>query len=167
MTASSSPAAAFADAFAREHEITLRVLRAFPAEQAEFRPHERSSTALQLARTFVAEGRMLLAAVRAESVLGSVSSATPAATWDDAVAQFEAQAAEVVREVGRRGDALGGESVAFFTGPKQMGEYPTMTFLWFLLHDQIHHRGQLSVYVRMAGGRVPSIYGPTADEPWT
>jgi uncharacterized damage-inducible protein DinB len=34
------------------------------------------------------------------------------------------------------------------------------------LHDQIHHRGQLTVHLRMAGGRVPSIYGPSKDEPW-
>ena len=33
------------------------------------------------------------------------------------------------------------------------------------LHDQIHHRGQFSVYLRLAGAKVPSIYGPTADEP--
>ena len=37
---------------------------------------------------------------------------------------------------------------------------------WFLLHDQIHHRGQFSIDLRMADGKVPSIYGPTADEPW-
>jgi len=40
-------------------------------------------------------------------------------------------------------------------------------FLWFLLCDQIHHRGQLSVYLRMADGKVPSIYGPSGDEPWS
>jgi uncharacterized damage-inducible protein DinB len=43
---------------------------------------------------------------------------------------------------------------------------PKIDFLWFLLCDQIHHRGQLSVYLRMAGGKVPSIYGPSGDEPW-
>ena len=32
--------------------------------------------------------------------------------------------------------------------------------------DDVHHRGQLSVYLRMAGGKVPSIYGPSHDEPW-
>jgi len=37
--------------------------------------------------------------------------------------------------------------------------------LWAELHDQIHHRGQFSVYLRLAGARVPSNYGPTADEP--
>lgn len=32
--------------------------------------------------------------------------------------------------------------------------------------DSVHHRGQFSVYLRLAGGKVPSIYGPSADEPW-
>ena len=158
---------AFVDAFAREHAITLRVLRAFPADRADFRPHERSASALQLARTFVGEGRMLLAAIRGEPVIGSGSPAEPPATFEAAVHLFEAQAADVAREVGRRGAALAPETVEFFTGPRQVGTYSTMSFLWLMLHDQIHHRGQLSVYVRMAGGRVPSIYGPTADEPWT
>jgi uncharacterized damage-inducible protein DinB len=42
----------------------------------------------------------------------------------------------------------------------------TIQVAWMILSDQIHHRGQFSVYLRMAGGKVPSIYGPTADEPW-
>jgi uncharacterized damage-inducible protein DinB len=37
--------------------------------------------------------------------------------------------------------------------------------LWLELFDHIHHRGQFSVYVRLAGAKLPSIYGPTADEP--
>jgi len=35
-----------------------------------------------------------------------------------------------------------------------------------ILCDQIHHRGRFSIYLHMADGKVPSIYGPTADEPW-
>ena len=53
-----------------------------------------------------------------------------------------------------------------FTGPKTMGEIPRKEWIWFLLHDQIHHRGQFSVYLRMVDGKVPSIYGPSGDEPW-
>jgi uncharacterized damage-inducible protein DinB len=41
-----------------------------------------------------------------------------------------------------------------------------IAFLWLMLMDSIHHRGQLSVYIRPAGGKVPSIYGPSGDEPW-
>jgi hypothetical protein len=157
--------AAFADTFRREHATTVRVLRAFPAERADFRPHERSGRALDLARTFAGEARMSLAAARGEPVLGS---GMPAAdvSWDDAVDEFAALGEEIASVVLARGDELASEKVQFYTGPRQMGEYPAMAFLWFLLHDQIHHRGQLSVYLRMAGGRVPSIYGPTADEPW-
>ena len=52
------------------------------------------------------------------------------------------------------------------SGPGTMGVLKVIDFLWFMLLDSIHHRGQLSVYIRPAGGKVPSIYGPTADEPW-
>jgi uncharacterized damage-inducible protein DinB len=48
-----------------------------------------------------------------------------------------------------------------------MADVRKLDFLWLMLTDQIHHRGQLSVYARMAGGKVPSIYGPSFDEPWT
>ena len=58
------------------------------------------------------------------------------------------------------------ETVAFPVAPKKIGEMPKLEFLWMLLSDQIHHRGQFSVYLRLAEAKVPSIYGPTADEPW-
>jgi uncharacterized damage-inducible protein DinB len=64
-----------------------------------------------------------------------------------------------------RDDQLYG-TVQFFIAPKTLGDVPTMQFMWMMLCDQIHHRGQLSTYLRMADGKVPSIYGPTADEPW-
>jgi uncharacterized damage-inducible protein DinB len=51
-------------------------------------------------------------------------------------------------------------------GPGKMGDLRKVDVLWSTLQDQIHHRGQFSVYLRMAGGKVPSIYGPTADESW-
>ena len=54
----------------------------------------------------------------------------------------------------------------FFVGPKTMGDIPRIDFFWSVLHDEIHHRGQFSIYLRMADGKVPSIYGPSADEPW-
>jgi uncharacterized damage-inducible protein DinB len=55
----------------------------------------------------------------------------------------------------------------FMIGPKTLGDVPRYDFLWFLLHDEIHHRGQFSIYLRAAGGKVPSIYGPSEHEPWT
>jgi uncharacterized damage-inducible protein DinB len=155
----------FLDTLQREHAITEKVLRAFPADRGDFRPHERSNSALQLAWTFVVEERMMLTAVRGQEVLGSGFPPAPE-TMEGMLAAFGAQHEELVRELRGADDAVMEGTVRFYTGPQQVGEYRTSSFLWFLLHDQIHHRGQLSVYVRMAGGKVPSIYGPTADEPW-
>lgn len=56
-------------------------------------------------------------------------------------------------------------TVQFFVGPKTLGDYPILEFLYFLLFDHVHHRGQLSVYLRIVG-EVPAIYGPSGDEPW-
>lgn len=157
----------FLSTYKAEHATTLKVLRAFPPEESEFRPHERSNSARMLAWTFVIEERMMLTAVRNQQVIGSGGGfPQPPDSWDAIIGMFEAQHEELVRELEQATEATGEGVVKFYTGPKQVGDYRTMDFLWFLLHDQIHHRGQLSVYVRMAGGRVPSIYGPTADEPW-
>ncbi|MEW5702903.1 MAG: DinB family protein [Candidatus Zixiibacteriota bacterium] len=57
-------------------------------------------------------------------------------------------------------------TVKFITAPKTISDVPRLQVLWMMLCDQIHHRGQFSVYLRLADGKVPSIYGPTADEPW-
>ena len=62
-------------------------------------------------------------------------------------------------------EALDGQTT-FPSGPGQMGQFRIMDLLWTPLLDMIHHRGQLSVYLRIVGAKVPSIYGPTADEPW-
>jgi uncharacterized damage-inducible protein DinB len=47
---------------------------------------------------------------------------------------------------------------------KVVMEQPLSIFLWFILFDAIHHRGQLASYLRPMGGKVPAIYGPSADE---
>ena len=50
-------------------------------------------------------------------------------------------------------------------GDKLYMEQPLGTFLWYFFFDAIHHRGQLSTYIRPMGGKGPSIYGPSGDDP--
>lgn len=167
-SALSSAAAArafFPETYEREHATTLKVLRAFPAQQSAFRPHERSNAALQLAWTFVIEERLMLLAINREAVLGSGFPAPPD-SWEEVLDAFEEQHRRLLARLHAVGESAYAGTVTFFTGPNQMGEIPVSNFLWSMLSDQIHHRGQLSVYLRMAGGKVPSIYGPSADEPW-
>ena len=155
----------FAQVYTREHATTLKVLRAYPANQEAFKPHERSSTALKLAWTFVGENNMMIAALKGPLDF-SGGFPPPPATIAEVIAAYEASGKEMLEQLGRTPDSRMDETVKFFTGPGQMGDFPVSAFIWFMLLDAIHHRGQLSVYLRCAGGKVPSIYGPSADEPW-
>lgn len=155
----------FRGAYLREHQKTWTVLHAFPSDKPEFRPHDRSNTARQIAWTFVMEEAMMLKAIRCEPILGGSGSPKAPESWDAVLQSFDSMHKDIIRELDRL-NAAPANSVKFFSGPNQTADYPAMEFLWFLLCDQIHHRGQLSVYVRMAGGKVPAIYGPSADEKW-
>lgn len=150
------------DAWQRECATTLKVLRAYPPDQAELRPHERSRSARELAFIFPAGMKLATAALRDELDLSRPLPDMPE-RFEDIVRAFESGSTEMLDEL-RSADLSG--TVQFFTAPKTLGDFTKPAFLWMLLHDHIHHRGQFSVYLRMAGGKVPSIYGPTADEPW-
>lgn len=158
-------ASRFLAAYLQEHATTVKVLRAFPAAQAEFRPHERSNNAKQLVWTFVVEEQLMLKSLRHEQVLGGGFPPAPE-SWSTILDALDATHREVIAELTNPANANLDGTTTFFTGPKQTGDFSTAQFLWFMLMDQVHHRGQLSVYLRLAGGKVPSIYGPSADEPW-
>lgn len=155
-----------ADEYRRESAITLKVLRAFPAEQAELKPHPHSNSAKQLAWTFVVENALLEGAVRNGLREPAARGAMPE-HWDEILQLYEEGVIRVQALFDDFDDSAMSRSVSFFTGPKQRGEFSLFDFGRFLIHDSIHHRGQLSVYLRLAGAKVPSIYGPSHDEPWT
>ena len=111
------------------------------------------------------EERLILLAIKDQLELGKGFPKAPD-SWDEAVGAFLQTHASVMDALEAASDEDLRGTVKFFTGPGAIGDIPKMEFLWFMLSDQIHHRGQLSVYLRMAGGKVPSIYGPSADEPW-
>ena len=151
--------------FEREHATTLKILRAFPADQASLRPNERCNSAQQLAAAFVIEEKMLLKSLKGEQVLGGGMPSAPD-SWNEILAEFERTGQDIVAVLQSPVDANLSGTSTFFVGPKQMGEIPREAFADSMIHDQIHHRGQLSIYVRLAGAKLPSIHGPTADEPW-
>ncbi|MGH9858182.1 MAG: DinB family protein, partial [Acidobacteriota bacterium] len=77
-----------------------------------------------------------------------------------AITDFEKECTQVIERLEKMPEDDLSKTVTFATRTFVADEFTMM-----MLHDQIHHRGQLSVYVRMAGGKVPSIYGPSADDP--
>lgn len=72
----------------------------------------------------------------------------------------------MVKKVRQAGEKLFSRTIKFYVAPRKLSDINVGQLLWEILHDHIHHRGQLSVYLRLVGAKVPSIYGPSADEPW-
>lgn len=155
----------FLNVYERESATTRKVLAAYPSAQADLKPHDRSNSAKTLAVTFVTEQAMILRALQRNLVLGAGRPAT-ADTWEGLIAQFDEGRERILEMLRTSDDTLLDGSVTFYVGPKRTGVYSLPDFVMFMTHDQIHHRGQLTVYLRLAGGKVPSIYGPSADEPW-
>jgi uncharacterized damage-inducible protein DinB len=149
----------------REFATTLKVLKAYPAGKPDFKPHERSKSAKDLAWTFVVEQEVGVSGALAGAVDFSKTTAAPA-TMQDVIARYERGHQDTVAKIKQASDGTLNGAVKFPVGPGKMADLRAMDVMWMMLNDQIHHRGQFSVYLRLAGGKVPSIYGPSADEPW-
>jgi uncharacterized damage-inducible protein DinB len=159
----------FLDAYDREHATTMRVLRAYPKEKLELRPSPKIKTARELAWVFVLERGLGAKIWNDEFAKGVPSGGAPPKApenWNDLLAAIDKASKDYRNLVDSASDAELSKTTHFLVGPKKLGEMTRLESAWFLLHDQIHHRGQFSIYLRMADGKLPSIYGPTADEQW-
>ena len=144
----------------REFSTTLRVLKAYPQDKNDFKPHERSSNVLALTSTFVFELYLLDMHLFGDALDRSIFQKYHPDNIETVVNDFEKKCAQVIERLEKMPEGDLNKTVSFANRTFVADEFTLM-----MLHDQIHHRGQLSVYVRMAGGKVPSIYGPSADDP--
>jgi uncharacterized damage-inducible protein DinB len=143
-----------------EYPAFVNVLKALPAERMDYKPHEKSPSAQQLVWTLAQE----LGAANTLCDTGETSFPTaPAPDLATMIATFEKNYAGLEERVRKMDDAAWTKSGALKSGGKLMMEQPVGEFLWMLFFDAIHHRGQLAAYLRPMGGKVPSIYGPSAD----
>jgi uncharacterized damage-inducible protein DinB len=157
----------FQQAWDRESATTLKVLKAFPADKTELKPHPTCRSAKDLAWAFVFEGVGGSQAVQDEMKFPPPNMPAMPANWPGMIGEVERALKLIGDKVRKVDDAQLNTTVKFMTGPKQQSDLRRLDVLWFLLNDMIHHRGQFSVYLRMAGGKVPAIYGPSADEKWS
>jgi uncharacterized damage-inducible protein DinB len=148
----------------REFPTTMRVLKAFPSGKSELKPAPKCRSAKDLAWTFVVEEKASEQALDGAIDFGKMPAAP--GSLREVIATYEKAHEALVERVKKTPEAELNKTVQFFVAPKQMGDVRKLDVLWFMLMDSVHHRGQLSVYLRMADGRVPSIYGPSGDEPW-
>lgn len=141
----------------------LRVIRAVPADKPDYRPHPVSRSA----------GELL--ALLGHEVEGAIAwTRNPDLDWEEpkvsrppeeVAAAFQHQSQALVESVRAMEESYWNGPARLRVGGQVVYETTMEEMLWGLLLDAVHHRGQLSVYLRPMGAKVPSIYGPSADDP--
>ena len=143
-----------------EHPVFLRVLQAIPVTGLSYRPHERSPSTEQLVWTLTHE---LHSCLEAATQFRGEWRGDAAPPFPEMVTLFEQWSNELTDVVSRMDDASWNRMAQFYYKGRVVSEQPVGQFLWFILFDAIHHRGQLSTYLRPMGATVPAIYGPSGD----
>jgi uncharacterized damage-inducible protein DinB len=144
-----------------EVPVFLKVLKALPADQMGYKPHERSPSAEQLAWTLTWELRACLDVVKDHRAEWK---SDPAPPLPEMIRLFEQWSNELTEGVAAMDEEAWNRSAQFYYNGKMVSEQPASDFLWMILFDAIHHRGQLTTYLRPMGSKVPAIYGPSGDE---
>ena len=150
--------------FEKEYLITQRVLRAFPAAKSEFKAAQSSQTAREIAWTLAFTQGEVERILKGDAMTKDMPKIP--ATWAEVLEAFESGHKRSLARIAQLKDEEMNRTTHTMTGPKQEGDLRVGDTLWGMTSLTIHHRGQLSVYLRMVGGKVPSIYGPSGDEPW-
>jgi uncharacterized damage-inducible protein DinB len=140
----------------------VRVLKAVPQGRLDYRPDPKARTAAELAWLLVAAEGALLSLLETGTV--EWKETKPPARLDEIVAAFERNAAAVNERLGRLDEAGWQKKGRLLMDGGGAWEETMAEMAWGFLFDAVHHRGQLSTYLRPMGGKVPSIYGPSADD---
>jgi uncharacterized damage-inducible protein DinB len=146
-----------------EGPVVLKVLKALPEDQGDYRPHPRSRSASELAWLFANEAQACRGLIENGKV--EWEDGTPPARLQQSADLYAESHAAVVSGLAGLDDAAWERPAQFLMGGQVAWEEPLGDMLWSMLFDAIHHRGQLSTYIRPMGGKVPSIYGPSGDDP--
>jgi uncharacterized damage-inducible protein DinB len=146
-------------ALKNESQVTKKVIEAVPTDKADYRPDAVSKTAIELVRHIAAaDVRFVDTVINGKFETGALLPAelkTPA----EIAAWYEKSYAERLNALSK----LTSEQLMKIVDFRGLFQRPAVNFLMFGAHHTIHHRGQLSAYLRSMGAKVPSIYGESYD----
>ena len=147
-----------------ESSITLKVLRAIPTEALDYRPHSKSMSMSELAWHVVrSESWFIHSLLSGAFVTGGSAPGVPEqrpSTIDAIAAAYETLTGTRLEEL----RAADGQTLAREVDFMGIISLPAVKFLNLCIYHSIHHRGQLTVYLRLVDAPVPSTYGPSADD---
>jgi uncharacterized damage-inducible protein DinB len=148
-------------AMKNEHRLTTRVIEAVPVDKGDYRPHADAMSALELAWHIASAEIMFFNAVIAGEFDFSRNQRPESIRNSSDVAHWYAEKFGAVFE---RVASLSAQQLSKTVDFRGMFQLPAVMYLDFGLNHSIHHRGQLSVYLRPMGAKVPSIYGESFDD---
>ena len=143
-----------------EHQTTKRVIESIPLDKGDYRPDAVSKSALELAWHIVAAEKRFLSGIPAGAFdfnpihqPDSIKNSAGIAAWFDETFAANLQKLE----------AIGGEPLVKMVDFRGLFQLPAVAFIQLAMNHTIHHRGQLSMYLRPMGAKVPAIYGESYD----
>ncbi len=159
----------FIQRWQQEYPAFVRVFKALAANRLDYRPDPRSRSAGELVALLVFAQKSCIGLCKSRKRMYSGlrwHEPDGFGTLGEMVAAYELEHHEFAAQLHSLDDYGWNHQAWLIEGEKDILLKDTVGgLLWIALFDTVHHRGQLSTYIRPIGGKVPSIYGPSADDP--
>ena len=149
--------ALFTDFWTKESKTTSKVIARIP-EGSDYKPDPRSRTGQQIAWQIVCEEKMIIEALETGTAAWAPPPMPP--TVKEVVDAYDRLNADMPARWKAIPDERWTGTVHFFGRDRSAS-----AMAWSFLFDIVHHRGQITTYLRPMGSTVPQIYGPSGDEP--
>jgi Uncharacterized protein conserved in bacteria len=146
----------------REATATRKVISRIPQEQSDYKHEPKARTAREIAWLIVME-ELVLADGLENGTVEWREVPTPD-TVEEILATYDRNHDDLTRRLSALDHSVWEREFRFVFGDYEITRGTGYHFAWEFLFDTVHHRGQLSTYLRPMGSTVPSIYGPSADE---
>jgi uncharacterized damage-inducible protein DinB len=151
--------------FDQEAQTTKRVLERVPDDKLAWKPHPKSFSLGQLALHIASGPGQIVAAAAQDTAEAPNFSQPEARSREEVLETFTKSMANARSGLKSMDDTRLMSTWSLVRNGKPVMEVPRIAFLRsILMNHTYHHRGQLSVYLRLLDVPVPSIYGPSADE---
>ena len=152
----------FVQRWKTEYPLFVKMFQALPDGKLDYAPHPGSRPAGRIAWGIVEEARALAEIVETGESHWQNRPVPESAA--EIRREYAANGERLTRLVDRLDDAQWESPGRFLAGGQVVFAGPVRDHCWWIIFDGVHHRGQLSVYIRPMGGKVPAIYGPSGDE---
>ncbi|HWF10159.1 MAG TPA: DinB family protein [Bryobacteraceae bacterium] len=155
----------FLPEFDQEMANTRRILECVPEEKFAWKPHEKSMTLGRLASHVAEMPNWCVVAIKQDKLeFGPNDKPFNAASKSELIAELDKNTAAARDAIAGASDGhLGKTWELFYAGEKILSMPRAAILRGLVMSHMIHHRGQLSVYLRLVDVPIPGMYGPSAD----